>query len=168
MRRLARGFLLAAILGASASAAVAQGDAIVPGQSIGPLHLGQHIRNVVASLGPLYEERALPDSAFAAYFWPQKQIGAVVAQSTGKIVALAVTLDDTYRTRRGIAIGMLANTVQDTYGPPDARAVRQSVNSLIYDTLGIAFEIDNAGVFEGRVSGIFIFLSGHAHEIFSP
>lgn len=148
------------------AAASSQGRRIVPGRSIGGYVLGQDVAGLLASLGPLYGNEDLPNDNLTGYYWPLKRVGVVARRKTHKIVALAISLDDTYATDGGIGAGVRLDTVRRVFGPEDAVDPAQSGDMLIYDTLGIAFVVGDAGALEGRVSAVFVFLPGHAHDIF--
>ncbi|HEV2283001.1 MAG TPA: hypothetical protein VGX75_11510 [bacterium] len=149
-----------------AAAASSLDRRIVPGHSIGHYVLGQDVAGLVASLGPLYGGADLPNDSLTGYYWPLKRVGAVASRRTHKIVALAVSLDDTYATDGGIGAGVRLDAVRRALGPEDAVDPAQSGDMLVYDTLGIAFVVGYAGALEGRVSAVFVLLRGHAHEIF--
>jgi len=95
-------------------------------------------------------------------------MGVVANKTTNRVVALAITLDDAYVTDKGITVGVTAEAVRDAYGPEDALSPGHSLDTLVYDASGIAFDIDRTGPLEGRVSGIFVFLPGQSQEIFFP
>jgi hypothetical protein len=162
--------LLALVLGGvgPAAGAAAQGHLILPGHSIGGFSLGRDLTDLLLSLGPLYEGQDLPNDNFTGYFWPLRRMGVVADKTTNGVVALAITLDDAYVTDKGLTVGATVDAVRGAYGPEDALSPGQSLDTLVYDALGIAFDIDHTGALEGRVSGIFVFLPGHGHELFFP
>lgn len=151
---------------ASGAAASSQDRRIVPGRSIGGYALGQDVAGLLASLGPLYGIEDLPNDNLTGYYWPLKRVGVVARRKTHKIVALAISLDDTYATDGGIGAGVRLDAVRRAFGPEDAVDPGPSGAMLVYDSLGIAFVVGDGGALEGRVSAVFVFLPGHAHEIF--
>ena len=153
---------------APGTAASSQDRRIVPGHSIGRFSLGEDIASLVATLGLLYSGRDLPNNNFTGYYWPFKRLGAVAERKTNKIVALAISLDDTYMTDGGIGPGARFDTVRRIYGPEDAVNQDQTGDVLVYETLGIAFVVGDVGSLEGRVSAVFVFLPGHSHDVFPP
>src|SRR5579884_1939830 len=116
MRRL-RGIGVAVlVIGTLAAAAGAQPPAIVPGQSLGDFRLGQDVTPLLDQLGPLHSQDDLPGDALTGYYWPLRHIGAIAEKTTHKIVALVVSLDDTYRTDKGIMAGAEMDAVRAAYG----------------------------------------------------
>lgn len=157
---------LIAVAGVVPATASSQDRRIVPGHSIGRYVLGQDVSGLVASLGPLYGGEDLPNDNLTGYYWPLIRVGVIASRRTHKIVALAVSLDDTYATDGGIGAGVRLDAVRRALGPEDAVDPAQSGDMLIYDGRGIALIVGYAGALEGRVSAVFVFLPGHAHEIF--
>lgn len=153
-------------VGVLVTGAAAQSTPVVPGQSIGGFRLGQDISPIVDSLGPLHSEDDLPGAALTGYYWPLKRIGAIVDKDSHKVVGLVVSLDDTYTTDKGVAAGSEMEQVRTAYGAEDSVENHQDDETLVYDKLGVAFVVDKAGALGSRVSVIFVFGSGHYHEIF--
>jgi hypothetical protein len=172
MRTLAFATLLLMVVSGgigSTAAAEAQDCLIIPGRSIGDFWLGQDLTNLFALLGPLHDGRDLPTHEFAGYYWPFRRLGAVVDRRTNKVVALAVALDSTYQTESGIGVGVTLDAVRRVFGPEDAVHPGQAADRLVYDALGIAFTVgDASGAADDWVSGVFVFVPGHAREIFPP
>ncbi len=121
---------------------------------------------MLAALGPLYTRSDLPGRAAFAYFWPLKRVGAVIDKVTGKVVALAVSYDEGYLTDKGIRAGAAVDEVLTAYGPGERVEPNEEAATLVYDNLGIAFEMDQGGALSGRVSIIYVFPRGHYREIF--
>jgi hypothetical protein len=168
MKRVACTVMLLMITGGviPVAAASSQERRIVPGRSIGGYVLGQDAAGLVASLGPLYGGQDLPNDNLTGYYWPLKRVGAVASRKTHQIVALAISLDDTYATDGGIGAGVRLDAVRRAFGPEDEIDPAQSGDMLVYGSLGIAFVVGDAGALEGRVSAVFVFLPGHSHDIF--
>jgi len=155
------------------TAALAQGTPaagattpILPGQAVGAFHLGQNVSEVVTTLGPLHSEDDLPGSSLTAYYWPLKRIGAIADQSTNKVVALIVSLDEGYRTDKGVGAGTDMDAVRSAYGHEDSVDSHEDDDTLVYNTLGVAFLVDKSGALGSRVSAIFVFGSGQYKNIF--
>ncbi len=166
MRRLiGPGLLLAALL-LGAKPAFAQGTSIVPGESIGDFRLGEDLPAIVTTLGPLHSQDDLPGHFLAGYFWPLKRIGVIADKQTGKIVAIAISLDESFQTEKGVGAGTDMDSVRGAYGPEDTVENHEDDDTLIYDKLGVAFVVDKSGALGSRVSLILIFTAGHYHDIF--
>jgi len=146
--------------------AAAQGTPVVPGESVGDFHLGADVSTIVTALGPLHSEDDLPGDTLAGYYWPLKRIGAIADKTSHKVVALAISLDDSYRTSKGVAVGTEMDAVRAAYGAEDETADHQDDETLIYNKLGVAFVIDKSGALGSHVSVIFVFDSGRYHDIF--
>lgn len=151
-----------------AATASAEGAFIVPGQSIGSFQIGEDLGGVVDVLGPLHTREDLPLRPFTGYFWPLKRIGVIADRGTHKIVALAVSLDESYQTEKGIGAGTELDSVRTAYGPEDLEENHDEDETLIYDKLGVAFVVDKAGALGSRVSLILVFEAGRYQEIFKP
>ncbi len=172
MQRLI-GFGLAVLLiGALAGTAAAQGTPagagapIVPGQALGSFQLGQDVDAVVTSLGPLHSQDDLSGKGLIGYYWPLRRLGAIADKSTHKIVALVVSLDDTYKTDKGVTAGSELEAVRTAYGREDSVDNHEDDETLVYDKLGVAFVVDKSGALGSRVSVIFVFNPGHYRDIF--
>lgn len=167
MRRLA-GIGVVLTIGMLATAAFAQPSAIVPGQSLGEFRLGQDVAPVLDALGPLHSQDDLPGNALTGYYWPLRHLGIIADKPSRKVVALVVSLDDTYRTDKGVAAGTEMDAVRAAYGREDGVEDHPEDQLLIYDRLGVAFVVDRTGPLGSRVSAIFVFAPGHYHDIFQP
>jgi len=151
---------------AQGTAAAGTTGAISPGQAIGSFHLGQDVTQVVTSLGPIHSEDDIPGSSLTGYYWPLKRIGAIADKTTNKVVALIVSLDDGYRTDKGVGAGTDMDAVRSAYGKEDSVDSHEDDDTLVYDTLGVAFLVDKSGALGSRVSAIFVFGSGQYKTIF--
>jgi len=151
---------------AQGTAAAGTTGAISPGQAIGSFHLGQDVTQVVTSLGPIHSEDDIPGSSLTGYYWPLKRIGAIADKTTNKVVALIVSLDDGYRTDKGVSAGTDMDAVRRAYGKEDSVDSHEDDDTLVYDTLGVAFLVDKSGALGSRVSAIFVFGSGQYKNIF--
>ena len=167
MRRLT-GFCLAlATVALTATVASAQGTSIVPGTSIGDFYLGEDLPSIVTSLGPLHSQDDLPGHLLTGYFWPLKRLGVIASKDTNKTVALAISLDESYQTEKGVGAGTEMDSIRSAYGPEELVESHEDDDTLIYDKLGVAFVIDKSGALGSRVSLVLIFTAGHYHDIFT-
>ena len=167
MRRLSSYVLALVGVVALASAGAAQGSAVVPGKAVGDYQLGQAIDPMMSLLGPLHSSDDLPAGTMIGYYWPLKRIGVIAEKQSKRIVALVVSLDDTYRTDRGVAIGADVGAFHSAYGKEDALDEHQEDQTFVYDKLGIAFVVDQGGALDQRVSLIYVFPPGQYHSIFT-
>jgi hypothetical protein len=166
MRRLS-GYLLALVaIVALATAAAAQASAVIPGKAIGDYQLGQTLDPMVSMLGPLHSSDDLPSGNMTGYYWPLKRIGVIADKNSKRIVALVLSLDDTYRTDRGVTVGADVGTIRNAYGKEDRLDEHQDDATYVYDKLGIAFVVDNGGTLDQRVSLIYVFPPGQYQAIF--
>jgi len=157
-------FTLVTVLTVAASA---QDLSIMLGQGIGDLQIGQDLESVLTALGPLHSQDDLPGGAYRGYYWPLKRIGVIADKESKKIVALAVSYDEEYRTEKGIAAGADMDTIRVAYGQEEDVESHQEDDTLIYDKLGVAFVVDKSGALGGRISVIFVFGQGRYHDIFT-
>jgi hypothetical protein len=100
------------------------------------------------------------------YYWPLKRIGVIADKDSKRIVALVVSLDDSYKTDRGITIGSDVNTFRTAYGKEERVDQHQDDATYVYDKLGIAFVVDDGGALDQRVSLIYVFAPGQYQAIF--
>jgi hypothetical protein len=166
MRRLP-GYVLALIgIVALATGAAAQGSAVIPGKSIGDYQLGQTVDPLMSTLGPIHSSDDLPSGNMTGYYWPLKRIGVIADKTSKRIMALVVSLDDTYKTDRGVTVGADINAFRDAYGKEDRVDQHQDDSTYVYDKLGIAFVVDEGGTLDQRVSLIYVFPAGQYQAIF--
>jgi hypothetical protein len=168
MRRLTSYVLALVGVAALATAGAAQTSAVIPGKAVGDYQLGQTLDPMVAALGPLHSSDDLPSGNMTGYYWPLKRIGVIAEKQSKRIVALVVSLDDTYKTDRGVTIGSAITAFQGAYGKADAVDQHQDDETYVYDQLGIAFVVDSGGALDQRISLIYVFPPGQYHSIFPP
>jgi hypothetical protein len=170
MRRLFGVALALLMVVAGGAGAYAQGSPtaspISPGQSVGGFRLGENVTDMVTSLGPIHSEDDIPGSNLTAYFWPLKRLGAIADKNSSKVVALVVSLDDGYRTDKGVAAGTEMDSVRTAYGHEDSVDSHEDDDTLVYDQIGVAFLVDKSGALGSRVSAIFVFNPGQYKTIF--
>lgn len=166
MRRLVGASLVLLIVAVLLTTAGAQGMTVVPGQSLGDFRLGADVSAIVGALGPLHSLDDLPGDTLAEYYWPLKRIGAIADKTSHKVVALAISQDDSYHTDKGVAAGTEMDAVRAAYGAEDETADNQDDETLVYNKLGVAFVIDKSGALGSHVSLIFVFNPGRYHDIF--
>ncbi len=153
--------------GAAASAqGTPTGSPILPGQAVGAFHLGEDVHEMVSFLGPIHSEDDIPGSSLTAYFWPLKRVGAIADKGSNKVVALVVSLDDGYQTDKGIGAGAEMDSVRTAYGHEQTVDSHEDDDTLVYDSLGVAFLVDKSGALGSRVSAIFVFNPGQYKSIF--
>ncbi|HEV2438628.1 MAG TPA: hypothetical protein VGX97_01030 [bacterium] len=167
MRRLTSYVLAVVGIVALATAGAAQTSAIVPGKAVGDYQLGQALDPLVSTLGPLHSSDDLPSGTMTGYYWPLKRIGVIAQKDSKRIIALVVSLDDTYRTDRGVTIGSDIGAFHSAYGKEDAVDEHQDDQTYVYDKLGIAFVVDTGGALDQRVSLMYVFPPGQYHSIFT-
>jgi hypothetical protein len=151
---------------AAAQDATGQGPRIIPGQRIASYSLGQDVSSILSSLGPVRSQDDLPETALTGYYWPLKRIGIIADNSSGKVVGLVVSLDDGYTTDKGVGAGTEMDAVRTAYGGEDILDNHDEDETLVYNTLGVAFVVDKNGALNSRVSVIFVFSPGHYRDIF--
>ncbi|HKX19062.1 MAG TPA: hypothetical protein VJT33_13700 [bacterium] len=167
MRRLTSYVLALAAVVAMVTAAAAQGSAVIPGKAIGDYQLGQTLDPLVTTLGPLHSSDDLPSGTLTGYYWPLRRIGLIAEKDTKRIVALVVSLDDSYKTDRGITVGADINSLRAAYGKEDSVDEHQDDSTYVYDKIGIAFVVDNGGALDQRVSLMYVFPPGRYGSIFT-
>jgi hypothetical protein len=167
MRRLTSYALALVAVVALATAGAAQGSAVVPGKGVGDYQLGQALDPLVSSLGPLHSSDDLPSGTMTGYYWPLKRIGVIAQKDSKRVVALVVSLDDTYRTDRGVAIGSDISALRNAYGKEDSIDQHQDDSTYVYNKIGIAFVVDSGGALDQRVSLIYVFAPGQYSSIFT-
>lgn len=139
--------------------------AIVPGQSVGGIRIGANVSDAIRELGSLVDRTDSRDGKYTVYEWPLRPHLIVAERQLGRIVMVRVELSDLYKTDKGITGGNERSAVESAYGrgyttEEDAVAV-----ALIYDSLGITFDIGKAFSMTGRVVGIAIYAPGSWKQI---
>ena len=134
---------------------------IVAGQSAAGVRVGGNVNDAVSSLGSFYEKADTKSGKYTAYAWALRPVLLLSDKESGKIVLIVIVNTDAYRTDRGgITGGTERTTVESTYGREFTTDEEGSSVTLIYDALGIAFDVDKAGALQGRVSQISVFTPG--------
>jgi len=134
--------------------------AIVAGQHVAGVRLGAGVNDAVATFGNLYNQADSRSGKYTLYEWPLRPFVAVAEKESGKVVLLVVVLSDAYRTDRGITGGTERAAVEAAYGREFTTDEDNSSTTMIYDGLGIAFDIGKVGVMTGRVIQIIVFTPG--------
>ena len=65
-----------------------------------------------------------------------------------------------------MSAGTDMDSVRSAYGKEDRVDSHEDDDTLVYDTLGVAFLVDKDGALGSRVSAIFVFASGQYKNIF--
>ena len=139
----------------------APGTTIVAGQAAAGIRLGGNVTDAVSALGSFYEKADTKSGKYTAYAWALRPVLLLSDKESGRIVLIIVVNTDSYRTDRGgITGGAERATVESAYGREFTTDEEGSSVTLIYDALGIAFDIDRAGALQGRVSQISVFTPG--------
>jgi hypothetical protein len=150
-----------ALVVAAPVAGQTSGSAIVAGQSAAGVRIGGSVDEALSTLGSFYEKADTKSGKYTAYAWALRPVLLLTDKESGKIVFIIIVNTDSYRTDRGgITGGTERATVESTYGREFTTDEEGSSVTLIYDALGIAFDIDKAGVLQGRVSQISVFTPG--------
>ena len=134
---------------------------IVAGQSAGGVRVGGSVNDAIAVMGSLYEKGDTKSGKYTAYAWALRPVLLLSEKESGRIVLVVIANSDAYRTDRGsITGGTERQTVETAYGREFTTDEEGNSVTLIYDALGIAFDIDKGGVLQGRVSQITVFAPG--------
>ena len=147
-----------ALLGLPAAAQT--GASIVAGQSVGGLRIGASVSDVIAALGSLYESEDSESGKYTLYDWPLKPFAVAVEKESGTVVLILVGFSDAYRTDKDIAGGSDRQAVETAYGREYTSSDGGRSTRLIYDGLGIAFDLGRSGSLVSRVTQIFVFVPG--------
>jgi hypothetical protein len=156
------GLVVVALAGVPASAQTS--SVIVAGQSAGGIRVGGQVDEAIRLLGDLYD-RSDRDK-YSIYDWPLRPFLLIAEKDSGKIVFVLVQLSDAYRTDKGsLTGGSERAAVEAAYGSEFTADEDQRSITLIYDSLGIAFDIGKFGVMRGRVMAIMVFVPGQWKQI---
>lgn len=160
MRALVVGIILALAVAGPVAGQTA-GTTIVAGQAAAGARIGGSVEEAASALGTFYEKADTKSGKYTAYAWALRPVLALTDKESGKIVFIIVVNTDSYRTDRGsITGGTERASVESAYGREFTTDEEGSSVTLIYDALGIAFDIDKAGPLQGRVSQISVFTPG--------
>ncbi len=138
-------------------------ESVVPGQAVGGIRLGGNIDEAVNMLGELVDKSER--GSYMVYDWPLRPLLVIAEKDSGKIVLVLVQLNDAYRTERAITAGSDRQAVEKAYGKGFLSDENQRSTTLIYDELGIAFDIGKLGVMQDKVTSIFVFMPGQWKKI---
>lgn len=158
------------VLTVPANLPAADDTLIIPGVRVGQLTLAMTVDDLVRINGraiPILIMAGLPPAADAVYdhtvlTWDR--VAALTFDRRGRVEVLLVGrpasyIGRSYKTGRGISMDSTRAAVLRAYGPPTAENVPERYQTrLIYDPLGIAFQVDASG----RMVGIAIFRPGMA------
>ena len=162
IRTLAVVVLCLALLAAPASAQV---STVVAGQSVAGIRIGGNVNDAISVLGALFEKQDTNSGKYTIYDWPLRPLLVIAEKESGRVVLVLVAFTDLYRTDRGIAGGSERQAVESAYGRDFASTESQSSIRIVYDSLGIAFDVAKVGVMSGRVVQIFVFVPGQWQQI---
>lgn len=144
---------------------------IVPGYAMGPYSLDLSVADLYLRLGQTRVHLNALGPQFRpsvqGMFWWGLSILVLTMPSETAILALGYR-DSNYATRQQIGVGSEEAQVTKTYGKPSAVVqIRARPKVLIYDTLGVAFEIayNIAEGGYGNVDSVFVFRPGQAGAI---
>lgn len=155
IRTVAVAILCMALLAAPAQA---QATTVVAGQAAAGVRIGGNVDEAISILGSLFEKQ--DSGKYAIYDWPLRPLLLIAEKESGKVVLVLIAFTDLYRTDRGIAGGSERQAVESAYGRDYAATENQGSTRLVYDSMGIAFDIAKAGIMSGRVVQIFVFMPG--------
>jgi len=138
-------------------------DGIVPGQGAGGIRLGSTVDEAMTVLGSLVDKSER--GSYVVYDWPLKPLLVIAEKESGKIVLVLIQLSDAYQTDHAITAGSDRLAVEKEYGKGFFADENQRSTTLIYDEIGIAFDIGKLGVMQDRVTSIFVFMPGQWKKI---
>ena len=159
-------FVIVLALVAAAPVAGQTSGRIIAGQAAAGARIGGSVDEAVSSLGTFYEKADTKSGKYTAYAWALRPVLALTDKESGKIVFIIVVNTDSYSTDRGSVTGGTERaSVESNYGREFTTDEEGSTVTLIYDALGIAFDIDKSGPLQGRVSQISVFAPGQWKSI---
>ncbi len=133
------------------------GTVVVAGQAAGGIRVGGDVNDAMGILGPVLN-RSERDK-YAVYDWPFKPFLVVAEKENGKVVLVLIQLSDLYMTDKGnVTGGSDRALVEAAYGKEFATDDGQRTLTMVYDPLGIAFDIGKSGVLSGKVMSIIVFV----------
>jgi hypothetical protein len=138
-------------------------EVVVPGQAVGGIRLGGTITEAMTLLGDIVDKS--DRGSYVVYDWPLRPLLVIAEKDSGKIVLVLVQLSDAYRTEHAITGGSARVAVEKAYGKEFSADENQRSTTLVYDELGIAFDIGKLGVMQDRVTSIFVFMPGQWKKI---
>jgi hypothetical protein len=139
-------------------AAAESGAAVVAGQSAGGISLGTDVNDAMGLLGSVVNRSER--EKYTLYDWPFKPFLVIAEKESGKVVLVLIQLSEQYKTDKGgITGGTDKALVEDSYGKEFFTDEGRTL-TMIYDPLGIAFDIGKSGVLSGKVMSIIVFVPG--------
>lgn len=147
------------------SASAQTNPAIIAGQSVAGIRIGSTVNDAISTLGGLFDRGDSRSGRYSIYDWPLRPLVVLAEKDSGRVVLIAVSFTDAYRTDRGITGGTERQAVEAAYGREFTTDEDQSSTTLLYDALGIAFDIGKQGAMNGRVVRIFVFPAGQWKDI---
>ncbi len=155
--------LLAGPLSAQTPMTMPTADNIVPGQGVGGIRLGGTVTDALTVLGELVDKSER--GSYVIYDWPLRPLLLIAEKESGRVVLVLIQLSDAYRTEHAITAGSDRSAVEKAYGKGSFSDENQRSTTIIYDELGIAFDIGKLGVMQDRVTSIFVFMPGQWKKI---
>jgi len=158
-----RACLLLLVLGLSVIAAPVSAQTnttIVAGQSIGGIRIGANISTAMTELGTIVDQTDTRNGKYTVYDWPLRPHLVIAEKESGRIVLVLVALTEAYRTDKGITAGSERGAVESAYGREFTTENDDASVSLIYDGLGITFEVGKLRSMSGRVIAIIVYGPG--------
>ncbi|HEY3247932.1 MAG TPA: hypothetical protein VGK88_06555 [bacterium] len=158
-----KAILLALMLGLvvlTVPAAAQTNTAIVPGQSIGGIRIGGNVNDAVNELGTLVDRTDTRGGKHTVYDWPLRPHLVIAEKDTNRVVLILVAFTDVYRTDKGITGGSERGAVESAYGRDFTTDEDDASITLIYDSLGISFEVGKIRSMSGRVMAIIVYAPG--------
>jgi hypothetical protein len=158
-----RAILLIVALGLAVVAAPVSAQtntAIVAGQSIGGIRVGANVSDAMTELGTIVDRTDTRNGKYTVYDWPLRPHLVIAEKESGRIVLVLVALTEAYRTDKGITAGSERGAVESAYGREFTTEDDDGSVSLIYDGLGITFEIGKVRSMSGRVVAIIVYGPG--------
>ncbi|MGM9998035.1 MAG: hypothetical protein ACI38Q_01340 [Candidatus Bruticola sp.] len=139
--------LILLFLLASWAYAAANGNAIIGGQGVGAVRLGQNINQVRSVLGAPGKVVASPNDPNSQLLHFTQHGLAVFMGSNGAVIGVTVT-GGQWKTPEGIGVGSPGNLVTKTYG----QGLQRGQGNINYASRGLAFSIRS-----GKVANIYVF-----------
>lgn len=133
---------------------------IVAGQSIGGVRIGGNVNDAMGELGTIVDRVDSRSGKHTVYDWPLRPHLVIAEKDTGRIVLILVAFSDAYRTDKGVTAGSERGAVESAYGREFTTEDDEGSVTLIYDSLGISFEVGKLRSLSGRVLAIIVYAPG--------
>lgn len=146
---------------------------IVPGERVGPLHLGMRIGQILRVMPSATKREVFPTENIILYEWRKEGVWVSLQQDTRTVRLISVFGTGTYKTNKGVALLHTESKMEAAYGKDYSRYEypEDRLTLVRYVPIGLQFGIVNyptQKAIHGRIFTIGIFMPGKEPPLTKP